>query len=162
MPRKPTGRASTTRNVQPKGHDPYRSRRKTGDAMVCDECGVVCHEGRWYWGAPPLGDETGGLCPACQRIRDRYPVGTVRLHGLPDENREEVLGMIRNAEAKEKPEHPLERLIDVEEDGQELVVTTTGMHLARCIAGALRRRFHGGVTVRYPEEECLIRVDWTA
>ena len=42
-----------------------------------------------------------------------------------------------------------------------LVVTTTGIHMARCIAGALRRRFHGKVTIRYPPEEALIYVDWS-
>jgi len=128
--------------------------------MVCEDCDVVFHHGQWYWGAPPLCDEKGGLCPACQRIRDRYPAGTIRLHRLPEKYRDEVLAMIHNAEEREKREHPLERLMDIEDKGEELVVTTTGIHLARCIAGDLRRRFHGGVEVRYPKEEQFIQVDW--
>jgi hypothetical protein len=170
MPRKPTSRKPASpkptspnpraRNVKPKAHDPYRHRLKTEDALVCKECGVVYHDGRWYWGAPPLCDEKSCVCPACQRVRDRYPAGTIRLHGLPSKYRDEILRMIRNTEEREKQEHPLERLIDIEDEADDLVVTTTGTHLGRCIAGDLRRRFHRGVTVRYPEEENLIQVDW--
>lgn len=158
-------RKPTARNVQPKAHDPYRIRAKTKDALVCTECNVVYHGGRWYWGAPPLCDEQSCVCPACQRIQDRYPAGTIRLQSLPAKHRDEILAMIRNTAERERQEHPLERLIDIEsegQDGQDLVVTTTGIHLARCIAGDLRRRFHGGVKVRYPEEESLIQVDWAS
>ena len=70
--------------------------------------------------------------------------------------------MIRNTEKLEKGEHPLERLIEIANEEDSLVVTTTGMHLARRIASALKRRFHGGVAIRYPEGESLVRVDWSA
>lgn len=161
MPRKQPPRSGTARNVQPVQHDPYRAQRKTGESIVCDQCGVVCHDGRWYWGTPPVGNDAGGLCPACQRIRDRYPAGTLRLHGLPERYRDEVLGLVRNAEEREKAEHPLERLMEVEDGGDGVVVTTTGTHLARSIASALKRRFHGGIAIRYVEGETLVRVDWT-
>ncbi|MHC5065845.1 MAG: BCAM0308 family protein, partial [Planctomycetota bacterium] len=65
------------RNVQPKEHDPYHAHRKSDEAMVCDDCGVVFHGGKWYWGTAPLCNEKGGRCPACQRIHDRYPAGTI-------------------------------------------------------------------------------------
>ncbi|MCA8942396.1 MAG: ATPase [Planctomycetes bacterium] len=153
---------TNTRNVQPHAHDSYRHDRKTKHAIVCDECGVVFHGGRWYWGAPPLGDEEGGLCPACARIRDGYPAGSIELKDVPDTLRDEVLRMIRNVEDQEKDEHPLERLMEVEERDGMLVATTTGTHLPRCIAGALRRRFHDGVAIRYPDGEGLVRVMWEA
>jgi hypothetical protein len=150
------------RNVQPKEHDPYRRQHKPRDAIVCDRCGVVLHGGRWYWGAPPLCDEKGGLCPACQRIRDRYPAGTIRLARIPEKYREEILRMIHNTEKREKGEHPLERLMGIEQgEGGVVVVTTTGMHLARCIASALQRRFHRGVAIHYAQGESLVHVDWT-
>jgi hypothetical protein len=161
MPRKSIPRTGAARNVQLKEHDPYRRLRKAKDALVCDDCGVVQHEGKWYWGAPPVGDVNAGLCPACQRIRDRYPAGTIRLHGLPGPLRDEVVNMIRNVAEHERQEHPLERLMDLEDQSDALVVTTTGMHLARAIAGALRSRFHGGVTVRYPAGDSLVQVEWT-
>lgn len=151
------------RMVQPKQHDPYARRKKAANAQVCDQCGVVFHAGRWYWGAPPLTDVKDGLCPACERIRDRYPAGTIRLPEAFMAQRDEVLGMIKNAEEAEKAEHALERLMDIE-DGPDggLVVTTTGIHLARAIANKLDRRFHRKARIRYVEEQALIHVDWEA
>lgn len=148
------------RMVKPHEHDPYARRAKSGDARVCDSCGLVNHAGRWYRGAPPLTNVTGGLCPACERTRDRYPAGTIRLHhSLVDAYRDEFVNLVRNAEQAVCDEHPLERLMEVKDEGDQVVVTTTGVHLARRIAGRLKRRFGEAVRVRYPEEENLIQVD---
>jgi len=148
--------------TQPKHHDTYARKAKPENTRVCDQCGVVYHAGRWYWGEPPQADVIGGLCPACERIRDRYPAGTIR---LPEDflaQRDEVLNLIRNAEQAEKAEHPLERLMGVEDEGGGLVVTTTGIHLARAITSKLERRFHKEARIHYPEEQNLIQVSWEA
>lgn len=158
----PNRRSTEGRDARPEDHDPYRRQRKSGDAVVCDQCGLVCHGGRWYRGAPPLCDEKSGLCPACERIRARDPAGTVRLAGLPEAYREEIIGLIRNVAEREEREHPLERIIELTDELGSLLVTTTGMHLARCIGSALRRRFHGGVQIRYLEEDSHVQVDWQA
>ncbi len=147
---------------RPTGRDAYARTAKAKDAIVCDACGVVYHGGRWYRGAPPLCDVSSGLCPACERIRDRAPAGTVRLHGVSGASRDEILRMIRNVETTEAEEHPLERLMDVETSEEGVTLTTTGVHLARRIAGALRRRSHGNVSIRYPDEGDAVLVDWWA
>jgi NMD protein affecting ribosome stability and mRNA decay len=162
MTSKPNRRSTEGRDIRPKPHDSYRRRRKSGDATVCEQCSLVFHGGRWYRGAPPLCDEQRGLCPACERIRARDPAGTVRLAGLPDAGREEVIGLIRNVAEREEQEHPLERIIELSAEPGGLLVTTTGMHLARCLGSALRRRFHGGVGIRYREEGNHVQVDWHA
>ncbi|MCB9883685.1 MAG: hypothetical protein H6832_17305 [Planctomycetes bacterium] len=102
-----------------------------------------------------------GLCPACERIRDRMPAGIVELSMVPSELREEIVHMIENLEQRERVEHPLERLMDIESsrDG-ELRITTTGMHLSRGIASALRRRFHQGVNIQYPDGDGPVRIAW--
>jgi hypothetical protein len=82
------------------------------------------------------------LCPACRRVRDRYPAGTVRIPLSILARREDLLGLIRNVEAAEKADHPLERLMGIEESGGHLVVTTTGVHLAREIAHKLAKQLH--------------------
>ena len=78
-------------------HDLYAARAKASDARVCDACGLVFHAGRWSRGTPPLTDVRGGLCPACVRVRDRDPAGTIRVPADFLELRDEVLGMMRNA-----------------------------------------------------------------
>lgn len=151
-----------TREVRPKQHDTYVREHKAGGELVCTECGVWQRDGRWEWGpAPYLETEVKeGLCPACQRIRDRYPAGTIELPAGFLLHRDEIAGMIENAERGEKAEHPLERLMGVEANENGLVVTTTGIHLARRIANKLERRFHARARFRYPEEQELLFVDF--
>jgi hypothetical protein len=139
---KPIERKARPRGVQSRNPKPYPIRPKAAGALVCGTCGLVRHGGRWYRGAPPTTALHAGLCPACERIRDRYPAGTLRLHPAFVEHRAEIVHMIENVERAEQAEHPLERLMGVCEDEGRLVITTTGIHLARQIAHALARRFH--------------------
>lgn len=141
-------------------HDTYASDRKSADAFVCDECGVVNHGGKWFWGAAPLADVEGGLCPACKRMRDRYPAGTIHLPTAYGAHLEEIRGMAHNAEEAEKAEHPLERLMGLEASDEGLVLTTTGVHLARRIATKLERRFHKQAKLHYPDEQALLFVEF--
>jgi NMD protein affecting ribosome stability and mRNA decay len=148
------------RGVQARSTDVYVRARKGPGALVCSDCGVVQHRGKWYWGAPPLAALREVRCPACQRIRDRYPAGTIHLHADFLEQRKEVLALIKNVERAQKDEHPLERLMDVVESDGHLVVTTTGIHLARQIAHRLARRFHKKARLHYSDKESLLRVTW--
>ena len=150
------------RGVQARNMKVHGRTAKAAGAVKCTECGVVQHAGKWYWGAPPLAELHAGICPACQRVRERYPAGIIRLHRRFLERREEVLRLIRNVERAEKPEHPLERLMAVEESDGQLVVTTTGIHIASQIAHKLARRFHQKARLRYAKQEGLIHVDWEA
>jgi hypothetical protein len=71
-----------------------------------------------------------------------------------------MLRLIRNVEAAEKAEHPLERLMGIEESDGHVFVTTTGVHLARELAHSLARQFHRKPRFRYAEREAVVHVDW--
>lgn len=148
------------RFVQEKRHDPYMRRRKAPGAFVCDRCGVVHHGGRWRWCAPPPAEVHGGLCPACERIRDDYPAGTIHVAERLCAGRDELLNLVRNSERLEREEHPLERLMGVESDEEGLFVTTTGIHLARRIASQLERALGEKPQIRYPDGEHHVVVEW--
>lgn len=111
-------------------------------------------------GAPPLTDLESGRCPACQRVRDRRPAGTIRLPSELFGRRTEILGLIHNVERKEKAEHPLERLMDVEESEGHLVVTTTGIHFRSPDRPQARVPAAPQAAPQYAEGESLLRVDW--
>jgi hypothetical protein len=122
---------------------------------------VVFQAGKWTWGAAEEGAHRD-TCPACKRIHDGYPVGTIELFGDGFEPfRDEVAKLIRNVEEREKAEHPLERLMSLERRDGGLYVETTGMHLARSVASAVKRRFHGHIRITYPDGENRVRVTWT-
>lgn len=144
----------------PRHQDKYPHSEKSADASVCKTCGVVLHGGRWRWGAPPVGKVQQIECPACVRIRTRDAVGTLRLDAPFRAHRDEIQGLVRNEEQLEKEEHPLERVLRIEDAGDGLVVETTGLHLARRIANKLERRFHRQASFHYGEEPERLIVDW--
>jgi NMD protein affecting ribosome stability and mRNA decay len=141
-------------------HDAYKAGAKLPSPTRCPDCGAVYRDGRWTWGTAPAGaHET--VCPACHRIRDRYPAGYVRIEGpFWRAHRTDIEHLVRNREARERAEHPLERIMGVEEDGDTLLVTTTDNHLARDIGEALHAAYKGELEYHYNREENLLRVRW--
>jgi NMD protein affecting ribosome stability and mRNA decay len=142
-------------------HDPYKSRRKLPEPTACPECGAVFREGRWQWVEVPFGVPRT-LCPACHRIKDGYPAGYVTLRGeFVKGHREEILGLARNVEAREKGQRPLNRIMDAREEEEELIITTTDMHLARAIGDSLQSAYEGELDYTYTKEGSVLRVLWS-
>jgi NMD protein affecting ribosome stability and mRNA decay len=141
-------------------HDPYKSKSKLPDPSVCPQCGAVFHEGRWTWLAhPPEAHEE--ICPACQRLRDKYPAGFLTVGGrFFQGHRDEILNLARNEEQAEKAEHPLHRIMQIDDRDDGVLITTTDIHLPRRIGEALRRAYQGEVDFRYVEEGSMLRVRW--
>jgi hypothetical protein len=78
-------------------------------------------------------------------------------------HRDQVLGLARNEEARVKSEHPLARIIKIEDQAaapKGVIITTTDPHLARRIGEALHHAHHGTFTCRYEENEDLLRANW--
>lgn len=148
------------RMVQPHQHDPYRAWGKYVDPTACRDCGASFHEGRWTWRPAPA-DAPLALCPACHRIRDDYPAGTVVLEGdFAREHEQDVRGLVQNLEEREKHDHPLKRVMDIREEGGALQITTTDVHLAHAIATALHRAYRGDLHCDWAEGETLLRATW--
>jgi hypothetical protein len=96
-------------------HDAYKQQKKLPEPTRCPDCGAVFREGRWQWAMAPAGAHEA-LCPACHRIRDRYPAGYVTLEGaFFAAHRDDILHLVRNREIREKSEHPLERIMAIED-----------------------------------------------
>jgi len=65
---------------QERVHDTYKLQHKLPEPAACPDCGAFYHAGRWQWGAKPAGAQDV-VCPACHRIRDRFPAGFVEVGG---------------------------------------------------------------------------------
>lgn len=143
-------------------HDPYKTRLKLPEPTVCPECGAVFHKGRWQWAEITPMDAHEEMCQACHRTRDKYPAGTLTLTGgFVKEHKDEILHLARNQEELEKGEHPLHRIMDIEEEPGRIVVSTTDIHLPRRIGEALHKAYEGELDFRYEEEAYFLRVNWT-
>ena len=152
---------SNKKMIQQERQDTYKSRGKPHEPTQCSGCGAVFLDGRWTWaGAPPAAHKA--LCPACQRIADRFPAGRVEIGGaFFKEHREEILNLVGHVEATEKKERPLERIMAVVDEGAHTVVTTTGIHVAHRIGESLAHSYQGELGLKYADDEDSIRVSWS-
>ncbi len=142
-------------------HDPYKTRLKLPEPTLCPQCGAVFRKGRWTWESAPAKAKEE-RCQACRRINDAYPAGVVRLSGgFLKKHRTEILNLARNQEALEKGEHPLHRVMNIEDKDAEIEITTTDIHLPRRIGQALYNAYEGALDFRYDDGGYFIRVSWT-
>jgi NMD protein affecting ribosome stability and mRNA decay len=141
--------------------DPYQRQQKLHDRTICPQCGALYHEGRWRWMARAEG-AFEALCTACRRINDKFPAGVVTLQGaFAREHKEEIIRLVRHQEEAEKREHPLNRIISIEEDADGFVINTTDIHLPRRIGEGVKRAFHGKLEDHFEKDGYFVRVNWS-
>ena len=160
MSKGPYGRKD--RLIKEKRHDAYQEGNKWPEPTLCTECSALFVNGRWTWGKPlpqTVSNET--ICPACRRIADRYPAGYIEIKGsFFAEHRDEILNCVRNIEKQEKGERPLERIMSIADKKGHTLITTTGIHIARRIGGALSRAYKGELSFQYADGDQSVRVYW--
>ncbi len=140
--------------------DPYKLSRKLHEPTVCPQCGAVYHEGRWQWSARPAGAHEV-MCQACHRINDVMPAGELVLSGsFLVRHHDEILDIVRRQEAIERPEHPFNRIMKIDEAPERITVTTTDIHLPRRIGEALKSAFDGRLDLSYDEDGYFLRAGW--
>jgi hypothetical protein len=143
-----------------KRHDPYQPAGKYPEPTRCEQCGAVYHGGRWRWGEAPSAAGSD-ICPACRRVQDKLPAGWLILEGpFVVSHRTELLGIIRNEAEHERVEHPLNRIMQLDEHGERIEISTTDIHLPQRIGEALKRAHHGELTVQYGKDEYSVRLRW--
>ena len=146
-------------------HDPYQAGLLLASPSVCGECGALYADGRWQWAAVPPRAATV-TCPACLRIRDRQPAGTVAIDAaLAAPNRAAILTLARDLEARATRAHPLQRIMAIEpSDGADgaLRIETTDPHLARLLGEALEQTLHVQAGYAFARGAHLLRVDLKA
>ncbi len=142
-------------------HDPYFTKEKYKEPSVCEKCGVVFIDGIFQWMEKTPQNANKIVCPACKRIEDKYEGGIVYLKGeFLKEHKEEILNLIKNVSEEEMAYRPLERIIEIKDSGEEVVITTTYEHLARRIGEAVHKAYKGSLKLEYPGEQKYIRVFW--
>lgn len=148
------------------GHEsknPYYEGKKYKEPTFCSSCGLVYEQGRWVdKSRSNKSNAHEALCPACRRKRDRNPEGLVYLSGnYFDDHREEIIHLAKNSEERAKEERPLQQIMWVDEDSENLELATTNEHLARRIGKAVARAHDGDLDIKSGDQERLVRVYWS-
>jgi len=128
----------------------------------CPKCSLRYQDGIWKRASmEDNADVKLKLCPACIQIRDGQIGGIVEFTGtFAGIHRQELLNRIRNVEKQTKEERPLERIIQVKEDKQGIVVSATTEHLVARIGKSVQRDFGGDLDLRYAPEDKFAYVHW--
>ncbi|MEZ5649337.1 MAG: BCAM0308 family protein [Burkholderiaceae bacterium] len=158
----PRLRARGEHHMTESSPDPYKARDKLPEPTICGKCGVVYADGRWQWvtDAPERANRV--LCPACERIRDKAPAGSLTLGGaFLAAHREEILNLVQNRVNEQNALHPMNRILGIDEqDDGEIVIGFTDVHLPPAIGRAIEQAYEGELTLPQTNEPEIVRVDW--
>jgi NMD protein affecting ribosome stability and mRNA decay len=147
--------------------DPYRPDEHGETGMVCSRCGAIYFNQHWSL------DEAKRtqiqlstavrevICPGCKKISEGYPEGIVTLRGdYWPQHENEILNLIRNEERRAVSDNPLERIIDIRHEGEELILETTNERLAQRIGQRIDKAHNGHVEYKWSGNDHLLRVYW--
>ena len=157
--RQPAGEA-LRKDMRPALRSPFRSLRKSPGGTRCTGCGLVYRDGRWTRGGDGRKLRRPGICPACRRIREGCPAGILKMSTLRKVQRAAVLRRIDRVARRAESEHPLERIMRLDQDHGRLVVYATDSHLIARLGKALRNDLGGSLDLRFGEDEFLL-ARWT-
>jgi NMD protein affecting ribosome stability and mRNA decay len=154
------GRAKTS-------EDPYISDEGMKEPALCITCRALYQNKRWTLDPKTFDElEASGeghwvTCPACQKIAEGYPEGVVTLRGdYLWEHEEEIFNILKNEEAKAMAKNPLERIISMFRENDDLVIETTEEKLAEHLGRALHKAHQGELKVTWTEDHAICRVTW--
>lgn len=140
--------------------DPYVARGKYREPTVCPDCQASFHDGHWQWSPAPATAQQH-RCPACQRTHDQVPAAQLQLSGeFFTAHRDEIIHLLQNLESKEKAEHALERIMDINEQEDTVIIRYTGRHLPRASGEALRHAYKGDLDYHDTDKDDVLRIKW--
>ena len=128
----------------------------------CPRCSLLFEDGVWKRSVSSHArGQTWRLCPACLQIRDRQVGGIVQLSGaFAGSHRQELLNRIRNVEKQTREERPLERIINLKQNREGIIVSATTEHLVARMGKSILRDFGGELDLRYAPDDKFALVYW--
>ena len=147
--------------------DPFLPHEGTKEPSICTTCKAVFHRKRWTHDSETyrkleLSPKTNKLtCPACQKVDAGYAEGIVTLRGsYLWEHEEEIRHILKNEENKAYAKNPLERIIRMTRQKDELVIETTEEKLAEHLGKVLHRAHQGELKISWAGNPDMCRVSW--
>ncbi|HBO85265.1 MAG: hypothetical protein A2073_04765 [Deltaproteobacteria bacterium GWC2_42_11] len=146
--------------------DSYLSKDDQHEMAMCKQCHAIYHNKRWSFDEKLYMKKRDHkktllvLCPACQKIRDKYAEGFVTLKGnYLKEHKQDILNLIKNEEEKAMGYNPLERIIEIKDRGSVVNITTTHEKLAQRLGKKVHKACQGRLEIKWTEDR-VTRVVW--
>jgi hypothetical protein len=165
-------RTQTPHAVRPRDQvqdldDPYLPDRHLPEGTLCSQCGAVYHDQHWVFDAArrerlqARGNNHEVVCPGCRKVADHDPHGILTLHGdYWPLHRDDILNLIRHEEERGLNANPLERIMNIREETDCLVVETTNEKLAQRIGRQIDKAHKGRLEYKWSDGNRLVRVEW--
>jgi len=147
--------------------DPYLLSDGTNGISVCKKCHAIFHNKRWYLDEDLYKKLVAQknirkiLCPACRKVKDKFPGGILRLKGeFLKDHKSEILNLIKNEEERARGFNPLERIMGINSIKTGLEITTTNEKLAQRIGKSLQKAYQGKIEYKWSSDTKLLRAEW--
>ena len=147
--------------------DPFLPQDGLKEPSLCSHCKSVYNHNRWSQDSESyreleLSAKVNWItCPACQKVEAGYPEGIVTLRGgYLWEHEDEIRHILQNEETKAYAKNPLERIIRMTRDKDQLVIETTEEKLAEHLGRVLHRAHSGELRITWAGNPDICRVNW--
>jgi len=115
--------------------------------IICPQCKAVYYKKSWHHSmlnmkSPKEKSKVNFvLCPACRMIKKGQYEGKILVNNIPARMKEELLNLVKNYCEKAYSIDPLDRLIEIKESGNGLVITVTENELAAKLTRRIKETF---------------------
>ena len=144
--------------------DTYLPKLTPKGVIQCTGCGIFYHRRHWQLEAPtgfnysvhphPI------YCPACRKIKQRYPSGELSLRGVETAERQEIVRILRNEEEQARTKNPLEMIMGLQETDGHWKVETTTEKLAQRLGRSIKKARGGKLAYKWGHNNKFVRVMW--
>jgi hypothetical protein len=144
--------------------DPYLPKRSPKEIIQCSGCGAFFFRRHWTL-SPPIGlicrvHAHPIFCPACTKLRQRYPGGELRLTGVEMGDRAQIVRILRNEEEHAREKNPLERIMRLQAANRDWTIETTTEKLAQRLGRCLKKAKGGRLNYKWGHNNKFVRVVW--
>ena len=144
--------------------DMYLPRRSPRGIIQCSGCGAFYVRRHWTLNSPPGFNNPVNAhpthCPACLKIRDRFPGGELHLLNVERGDRSEIARILRNEEERARTKNPLERIMRMDARNGGWKVETTTEKLAQRLGRSIKKARGGRLEYKWGHNNKFVRVVW--
>ena len=101
------------------------------------------------------------LCPACKMIKEKKFEGSIEIKNIPAKIVGEIVNLVKNSAKIAFFKDPMDRVIEIRQNKNNLLITATENQLAKKIAKLIKRAFKNyarDCEIKMSDEEDIVRI----